>query len=349
VPRPVGAIIASSTEAVGRGALFRTLSDGRVLVNDLGAHRIVLFDPSLQHAVVVADTTAATGKAYGSGLSGLIKFAGDSSLVVDRLASAFVVIDPGGKIARIIKTPRGFYDVPGAQAAFYRAGHLLYRAPPPAFLMLLDPDFVGDTIMRGPDSTQILRMDMATGRLDTAATLEAPRIRQAVTRRGGGRGGTGRPLINPVQTGDDWTLMDDGAIAIVRARDFRVDWAGTDGRMTAGPALPGEWMHLSAAMKAAMTGSLPLRFVEPSDLPDSLPPFMKDLSRATADGQLWIRLAPTAASAGASEYDVVDRSGRLVDRVRLPANATVVGFTSGTVYFTLPQAGGLQLSKASIR
>jgi hypothetical protein len=40
--------------------------------------------------------------------------------------------------------------------------------------------------------------------------LQAPRIRQAVTRRV--NGGSGRQAVNPLPSGDDWTVLDDGTV-----------------------------------------------------------------------------------------------------------------------------------------
>lgn len=79
--------------------------DGRVLVNDPGKRRLLLLDSTLQHTTLVADTTSATVRAYGDGLTGLVPFTGDSSLISDRITGAFLVIGPNGKIARIIATP----------------------------------------------------------------------------------------------------------------------------------------------------------------------------------------------------------------------------------------------------
>lgn len=103
--RPLGAIIATSADSLSDASSIRVLGDGRVLVNDPGKRRLLLLDSTLQHTTLVADTTSATVRAYGDGLTGLVPFTGDSSLISDRITGAFLVIGPNGKIARIIATP----------------------------------------------------------------------------------------------------------------------------------------------------------------------------------------------------------------------------------------------------
>ncbi len=244
--RPLGVIDATTTQYVG--GPIRVLSDGRVLVNDLVGRRLVLLDSTLGNPKVVADTSNATGKAYGQGLDGLIPFTGDSSLVQDATTGAYLVLDRDGKIARILPKlgiPLGNGAPNGPPVGFDQAGHLLFRASPPIFISLLDAGFVGDTLMVGPDSNPVLRWDLAAHRMDRVAMLKAPRLRQAVTKRGPGLGGSGRVALNPIKSGDDWALLADGTIAVVRASDYHVDWVRPDGRSTAGPKVPTQWVRIT--------------------------------------------------------------------------------------------------------
>jgi hypothetical protein len=365
--RPLGAVFATSVDSIHNRATFRVLSDGCVLVNDSLARRLLLFDASLQRAGVVADTTAATSNAYGRGLSSLVAFDGDSSLVRDQLTGAFVVIDPAGKVARLIKLPTtGRFDPISAfdfsPVAYDHAGHLLSRGRQPIFLTLLDPDFVGDTLMVGLDSLPIARRDLATGRVDTIANVHPARVRQMVSRHGPGTG-RGYQAVNPVQAADDWTVLGDGTIAIVRVGDYHVDWVRPDGRVTKSPSVPAKWDRLSDAMKVAIIDSLRARdsigaaglssaparaIVTPGDLPDARPPFTAGFAIADADGDVWVRESPTVAGVGLIVYDVINRQGALVDRVRVPLGTTLVGFAPGAVYATQLTAGGLHIVKAHV-
>src|SRR4051794_32226895 len=73
--RQVGVTVAASTDSIASLGSVRPLSDGRVLINDTQRRRLILLDAALQHPRVLADTTAATNRAYGSGLSGMVPFA----------------------------------------------------------------------------------------------------------------------------------------------------------------------------------------------------------------------------------------------------------------------------------
>ena len=104
--RQLGPVTAVAKEPLGAVSSVRHLPDGRVLVNDIIGRRVVMFDPSLTTATVVADTTSATANAYGPRPGGLIAYAGDSTLFIDPASLSMLVIDPSGKIARVMAAPR---------------------------------------------------------------------------------------------------------------------------------------------------------------------------------------------------------------------------------------------------
>ena len=65
------------------------------------------------------------------------------------------------------------------------------------------------------------------------------------------------------------------------------------------------------------------------------------------DNRLWVRTIPTKPSPGGASYDVIDRSGKLIDRVQVPANSTIVGFgTGGVVYLGMRDTTGIHLVRA---
>lgn len=373
-PRPLGAVTATSSDPIGDARSIRPLSDGRVLVNDIAGHRLVLLDASLQHFTVIADTTTATSRAYGKGLQGLLRFAGDSSIIQDQITRAYLVIDPNGKIARVIPAPPLVsLGVPlpkqpprplGQPAAYDEGGHFLYASPPTYFLGLLPDGYVGDTLMVGPESTAVLRQRIGALTVDTAVMLKAPRTRQAVTKRE--HSGNGRPAFNPMPSGDDWTVLGDGTIAIVRASDYHVDWVTPDRNITSSPKIPAERVRLTESMKVAFMDSVraaqsldvprgpraantpqpPPAYVTPADLPDFRPPFIIGFTRADAENRMWVRENQNPPSS-APIYDVIDRQGRLTDRVQLPTGSALVGFAPGAVYLTSVVQGTVRLMRVS--
>jgi hypothetical protein len=61
--------------------------------------------------------------------------------------------------------------------------------------------------------------------------------------------------VNPLPQGDDWALLPDGTVALVRARDFHVDWLNPDGTVTPSPRIPFQWEHLTDEQKVTFIDS----------------------------------------------------------------------------------------------
>jgi hypothetical protein len=368
--RRIGAPIHSTVEELGARFEVRLLSDGRMLVNDSMRSRLLLFDSTLEHVTVVADTTANTGKGWGKGLAGLIPFVGDSSLARDVLTRAYLVIDPAGNIVRVISAAAkasGIGEPTLGQAVGYdQRGHLLFRPARPVFLLLLDPGFIGDTLMRGPDTISILRRDLATGAMDTLALIRAQRTRQAVRRRAEG-GGSGRSAFNPIASADGWTVLDDGMVAVLKIADYHVDWIRPDRTVTSTGKVPATWVPISPAQKAAMIDSLrardsvlmaerfppsavgtPSAVVEASDLPDFWPPFDAESALPAPGGSVWVREGRVPTSAAPPVYDVISHDGTLIKRVQLPFGATLAAIGRGNAHFVERVNGRSRVVEATI-
>ncbi|HTR76781.1 MAG TPA: hypothetical protein VMH39_01665, partial [Gemmatimonadaceae bacterium] len=129
--RPLGPIIATSKDMLGAVAQIRVLSDGRVLANDSHDKRVVLFDSSLAHFTLVIDTTSETARAYGARGGALFSFTGDTSLFGDVVSLSMLVIDPAGRLARVVAAPRGlggglvYMLIPGFGATIDGHGHMV--------------------------------------------------------------------------------------------------------------------------------------------------------------------------------------------------------------------------------
>ena len=417
--RQLGPALATS-EAMGAVVAVQALPGGRLLVNDPVKRRVVLLDSSLKQLAVVADTTPATRNAYGARNGGLIPFRGDSALFVDPNSLSMLVIDPAGKVARVMAAPRA-NDVyfllggPMGNPGFDARGRLVYRSmgfgerrTAPAAGQPFTPPVL-------PDSVPIVRYDLGARRLDTAAFVKvyAPKFNVVQSEGGGTRMST---LLNPIPEVDDWAVLPDGTIAIVR-KDYHVDFVDADGKRTSAPKIPFDWQRLTdsakvaiidsskaamermragagagtgggpmivaqvgpggpppggmpggggqmimirergpeggtpptrggAAASALTAGPPPLAFVSPNELPDYRPAFSNGSVRADAEGKLWVRIMSPKPASG-PEYDVIDRTGTLVDRVVLPAATTIVGFgPGGAVYLGVRDASGVHVVRA---
>ncbi len=289
-----------------------------------------------------------------------------------------------------------------------------------------------------PDSVPIIRADFETRKADTLAWIKVPRTDITMTT---GDDGSVRMLakINPLPQGDDWALLADGTLAVIRVIDYHVDYFAADGTKSSSTKLPFDWRRISDDEKTKLVDSLKIVAKEATDrqaaaaaaggannrggfrasfepvaaekLPDYFPPIRAGTSLADRDGNLWLlpatstiaaQLAQTMGQQGGGGfgggrggfggggfggggfggggdrggaggggaggargaaggrdtsaarrdtmppppqptfqlvYDVVNRSGELVERVKLPPNRTIAGFGVGGVLFLSAREG----------
>lgn len=253
--RPIGAVVAKAAEPFAGINGVRQLSDGHVLVNDIGKRRVLMFDPSLGTFTVIADSTSATANAYSGRFGGIIAYKGDSTIFVDPTSLSMLVIDGSGKVARVMSVPRS--QDAGALAignsTIDAAGRLVYRAPP----NFRPPNFAGGvpTAPDIPDSAAIVRIDLATRKLDTAGFIKTPKLKFDISRDDNG-GVRIQTQTNPLPIIDDWAVLPDGTIAFVRGHDYHVDYVNPDGTKTSAAKIPFEWQRMTDDDKVAFLDSL---------------------------------------------------------------------------------------------
>lgn len=257
--RQLGPVTAVGKDSFRAVTTVRQLPGGRVLVNDILDRRVVMLDSSLSIVSVVADTTSATATAYGARPGGLIAYHGDSTLFIDPASLSMLLIDPAGKVGRVMSAPRandvGFLvGGPFGNPGFDAQGRLVYRAPP-RLVFTGPPPGAGQLpqFPTPPDSAALVRFDLATRKLDTVTWFKTPKVNLTITRSPGGEVRVSS-VVNPLPQGDDWAILPDGSIAIVRGRDYHVDFVGPQG-VTSAPKIPFEWERLSDSGKVAFIDS----------------------------------------------------------------------------------------------
>jgi len=265
--RQLGPVVAVSKDTLGAVSSVRHLPNGRVLVNDVVGRRVLMFDSTLAGVTVVADTTSATANAYGVRPGGLIAYRADSTLFVDPASLSMLLIDPNGKIARVMSAPRA-QDVgflvggPFGNPGFDPNGRLVYRAPPD-FRGLLPLRRASNNGAAGggvpqlptpPDSAALVRFDLATRKVDTAAFFKTPKINLEMSQTPDG-GMRMISRVNPLPQGDDWVILPDGTVALVRGKDFHVDWLSPNGQITSSPKIPFSWERLTDESKVTFIDS----------------------------------------------------------------------------------------------
>jgi hypothetical protein len=253
--------IASSQHEFREVGVVRQLPNGNLLVNDALRRQLLLLDTSLKTLSVVADSTPGSTNPYGMAFGGLVASPGDSSIFILPRVPSMYVIDPAGKVARVVSVPRpqdvfsmassSNNGVPGIDAK----GRWVYRgATPPATRPTLTPGGPPGWMI-GADSAPIVRYDAATHILDTISTIK---ISQLKAKMYPGEDGTTRGVIenNPVQVIDNWAVLSDGSVAIVRGQDYHVDLINPDGSVTREPKVAYAWEPLSDDGKSALLDSL---------------------------------------------------------------------------------------------
>jgi hypothetical protein len=203
--RQLGATV-TGTEVLRSLAAVRQLPNGNVLVNDQAGRRVLLMDSTLKLLGVVADSTSSTASAYGPQPGGLIVYRGDSTLFVDPASLSMLVIDPTGKVTRVMAAPRPDDAVllaagPFGNPGFDSQGRLVYRSfPRPRFTpgpngAMTPPAF--------PDTSALVRFDLVTRKLDTVAYIKInrPSMNVMTDANGAMRMTTN---VNPLPVVDEW-------------------------------------------------------------------------------------------------------------------------------------------------
>jgi hypothetical protein len=310
-----------------------------------------------------------------------------------------LVLDPTGKVARIVAIPRpneALYLIGSAfgTPGFDARGRLVHFSPASVHGTLVlcclgtarrnDVVFPGDTAHPNassrtvpmPDSAYVIRVDLASRAVDTAVAIKVASTKVSINYDARGFTTSIQETPDPLPMVDDWTVLPDGTIAVVRGRDYHIDWILPDGTRQSTPKMPFDWQRVDEQRKLALidsavqasqasldmtnaklagtgrAGGTPIPLVagrpELAGLPDTIPPFTRGAVRADCDGNLWIRTSTIVR--GQPVYDIVNRRGELVDRVQLPAYRTLAGFAPGAVYMSVRDATGMvHLERARVR
>ena len=310
--RPLAPVVATTTEVFGPVVFISHTASG-LIVNDPMNRRLVKLDAALANPQVIADSTPATANAYSGRSGALLAYRGDSTLFVDPQSMSMLVIDPAGKIARVMSVPRSqdamvLGNTPIGGAAYDGAGKIVYRGfGMPRFEMRRGADGAPvATAPQMPDSGSIVRVDLASRQVDTVAWVRIPRPKIEMDRD---TLGNIRPRVtmNPLPTVDEWAVLADGSVAIVRGHDYHVEFVRPDGTRESAPKIPFDWQRLTDEDKVAFLDSLQAareRFLASQPAPATQP--QVSTSRTTGpDGERRVQTmvmagpGPGAAAAGA--------------------------------------------------
>jgi len=264
--RQLGTVVAKSGETFTLVGGIRALSNGSVLVNDIPGRRVLMFDPQLAKFTVLADSTSATANAYGGRNGALVAYRGDSSIFIDPTSVSMLIIDPAGKVARVMAIPRaedaGAIGSGLSSTAFDARGRLVYRAGARMQFTGGGARRIEGAVGGGgfvppqiPDSALILSVDLASRKVDTIGFIRTPKVK--LESKQDDRGIISmQSTVNPLPVVDDWAMLPDGSIAFVRGRDYHVDWVNADGSKSSSTKIPFDWQRMTDEDKIAFIDSL---------------------------------------------------------------------------------------------
>jgi len=256
--RQLGAMHASTSDSLGMVNNVRALPGGRLLINDASSRRVLLVDSTFKLISIVADSTSSTANAYGPRSGSLIAFRGDSTLFVDAASLSMLVIDPAGKIGRVMSVPRSQDAMMLAAGglgtgAYYSNGYLVYRGMP-GFRMQMGPGGT-PTMPSIADTMAIVRVNVQSRAVDTVGFIKIPKTNTNMSRSDDGKISISIE-VNPLPVVDDWVVTSNGDVALIRGKDYHIDWMSPDGTHRSSPKIAFDWKRLTDEQKVALIDSV---------------------------------------------------------------------------------------------
>jgi len=231
------------------------LRGGGVLVWTDGGRRVVLFDPAFAAVLATMEMEPVLGFERGRGL---ISWRGDSTLVVNAAEQRLEVVDPLGLRTREIPIPTAALttclgSAAGGTPSVDASGRIVCQMPQAVKSGAILAGKVSAPQVE--DSAAVVRVGIGSWSVDTIGFVRAPAWRMAFS---GDSTGTYvlAPVIDPVPLVDEWVVLPDGSLAVVRSEGDRIDWFDAEGRQLASSAVDfvrRPWGH---AEKVALVDSV---------------------------------------------------------------------------------------------
>jgi hypothetical protein len=154
---------------------------------------------------------------------------------------------------------------------------------------------------------------------------------------------------------DGWAAFSDGRVLVVRGAEYLVELHHRDGGVDTVGRVPyrpvpltqadaerqrdSSARQLGALVATAMANMpqlqnrpLPPTHVLPDPLPVHWPVLAEPEIPVDRRDRAWVRVRTAAFDTGSTRYDLIDRDGRFVTAVEVPAGELVVGFGRDAVY-----------------
>jgi hypothetical protein len=342
--RTLGKPDAEFTDPFSAIASIRELPDGRVIVVDTRENRL--------RAINFATGASASIGSEGSGPGewrtpiAVYRLPGDSTLLQDPANGRFLIIGPDAKPSRVFLPTGG---VGGTLRATDSRGMMYYQAP----ALRVTPE--------GPialDSIPVIRYDPVRVTHDTIAFVAVPKVNLGAPATAGGvRSISG--VSSPYAPADDWAVLPDGRVIVVRTSDYHVEIVESRNRRVAGPAVPftripvtevdkERWRAQAKLLRPTFRSSTgqpvtpPANFQLPEpEWQETKPAFSRGNTVVAPNGEIWV-MRNRHSSDDTPTADAFNVQGRLVGRVVFPKGSQFVGFGAKWVYLARTDEDGLQ-------
>jgi hypothetical protein len=243
--RKLGPVVRVSAITFGGVQHVRRLSDGRLLVNDPSRRQVLMLDSTLANPVVVIDSVGGRDNSYGMRTGGIVPYRGDSTFFVDPTSSTLLLIDPAGKIARVMSVPTRAVSYLASPNSYGHPGYsesfgIVFRMPSSSFRYPSAPPPEGapELVIKYEDSVAVVGMKLSTRRGDTLAKYGTGQQRVARI----SYNNFDQDDVNELfPAANDWALVADGSVALLSGREYRVRWINPDGTKSDSPRLPFIW------------------------------------------------------------------------------------------------------------
>jgi hypothetical protein len=294
----------------------RELRDGRVLVADLQTPAVQLLDAR----GALAKTIGRKGQGPGEYIEprAVLAHPGDTTLIVDRQLRRVVVLSPGGDAVRTVALP----DPLAREANQAQSDELgtIYT------------NDAGFGLTPRSDLRPVHRWAFGASRVDSVAGLRTAQMVRSERKGPDGRVMGIMVRAVPYSPEDGWAVAPDGAVAIVRADPYRVEWMLPGGAIVRGPVQQYSAVPVTAKERAAD---------REASLPAAKPPFVASSVLADPFGRVWVGHYITE-KATTRRWSIFDRRGARVTTLELPRTVDLLHLGGRGVYVTRRDADDVE-------
>ena len=140
--------------------------------------------------------------------------------------------------------------------AYYSNGHLVYRGMPAMQMRMGGAPGSSGAMpqVTPPESLPVLRVNLQSRVVDTVGWTKVPKTNTNIQRVDDKM--TISIEVNPLPIVDEWTVTSNGDIAIIRGKDFHIDWMDANKQHRSTPKIAFDWKRLTDEDKAQLVDSV---------------------------------------------------------------------------------------------